>query len=84
MQDDRIEVQVVATKPALTFFATQAVKQLSNGRCQIWTDDEEWNVSELRPARLRFADRVLVSTLVLEESWGSNTTYRGTLESSLC
>lgn len=46
IQDDRIEVQVVATKAALTFFAADDVKQASDGRCQTWTDDEEWSVSQ--------------------------------------
>ena len=44
-QDDRIDVQVVATKSSLAFYTPEQVAKASQGRVRVWTDEDEWGAS---------------------------------------
>ena len=41
LQYDNVEVQVVATKPALTFFDAGKISETG---ASVWVDEDEWDV----------------------------------------
>lgn len=42
LQYDKVKVEVVATKPSLTFYSEEEIKKAGS---RMWTDDDEWSVS---------------------------------------
>ncbi|KAJ9124012.1 hypothetical protein QFC22_000804 [Naganishia vaughanmartiniae] len=42
--EQRFEVQVAATNTSLTFYDGKSVEEVSNGKSQVWTDQDEWGV----------------------------------------
>lgn len=53
IQYEQVDVQVVATKSSLHFFDYKALEEEHNGRVKVWTDAEEWEVSNTGRRRLR-------------------------------
>lgn len=42
MQYDKVKVEVVATKPSLTFYSEEDIQKAGS---RMWSDDDEWAVS---------------------------------------
>lgn len=42
--EQRFEVQVAATNTSLTFYDGKSVEEVSHGKSQVWTDQDEWGV----------------------------------------
>lgn len=42
----RFEVQVAATNTSLTFIEAGSVEKISKGKSRVWSDEQEWGVSD--------------------------------------
>ena len=66
IQDERLDVQVVATKVSLTFYSKEQVAEKSSGAVRVWTDEDEWGVSRIvctpRVAKLSAGCQPLLQT----------------------
>ncbi|KAJ9126573.1 hypothetical protein QFC24_001601 [Naganishia onofrii] len=64
--EQRFEVQVAATNTSLTFYDGKSVEEVSHGKSQVWTDQDEWGFWKekgdpiLHIELRRWADIVLV------------------------
>ena len=44
--EQRFEVQVAATNTSLTFMEPRSVEEVSKGKTRVWSDEQEWGVSD--------------------------------------